>query len=743
MTLRIQPEQQEQKQSCPAAFNVYANEGNTSHNLSHDTPRFDIPRRGHVLTSVAETYGSPIREAVAILSGSLARNLSCANYFTTLFGSSFRQPQPETSRGSAEMASWAVVSMWLSAVASGALSGKTTLKEAEAWFFGPEQSVRLTSLPSNQAIRKAERKLRIHQDPTAYLQLFPYILDPHGPGSRLSVMRNPETRETQIRKREKGVFYTPADVAEYMVTSCVESIDIKEFSSPPTVFDPACGTGVFLRATLKELRRCYPERSAMQIASKCLFGVDIDPWPLNATAFLLLTDIWNDEKEKGKTPSALWRKLHRNFVCFDALCIDPAVADTNSHVIPQLDFKFEAGGRTTRHKDRVKISQLFPALNEGPDVIIGNPPYADLGNRDDYPALVSTFKTLSVKSHQNAEIYLAFLEQMVRLTRNDNCVGAMVLPLSLASNVGPQFTEARKLIEESPGRWRFAFFDRQPHALFGEDVKTRNTIVVWSRSKSDNNATVATGPLQKWRGESRAEMFKALQFTEIKCGIQSGIPKINGDHQAKALSVLGNRLSYLEQAVLKIGRTKLIDASKADDNTIFVGPTAYNFLNVFLKPPSSLLSSSQMLSEHSLFSISCASKDDALAVFSILSSNLAYWWWRSYDDGFHVSRRFIATLPFGPEALQGDVFKKLSSSGFELWSKIRNAPVLSNNRGRISLAYKPDNPCGIRRNADQALVILAGLDRVFIDELQHFSTHTAKATFRYQAAEQSKKREVA
>ena len=168
----------------------------------------------------------------------------------------------------------------------------------------------------------------------------------------------------------------------------------------------------------------------------------------------------------------------------------------------------------------------------------------------------------------------------------------------------------------------------------------------------------------------------------------------------------------------------------ASRSTVFVGPPAYNFLNVFLKPPRSLLSSGQKLSEHPLFAITCASRDDALAVFAVLTSHLAYWWWHSHGDGFHVSRRFIATLPFGLELLMGNTGARLAGSGAELWSQIRSNPIISLNRGRISLAYTPNGHNNIRSQADRALADLAGLEDVFVDELQQFTAHTVAATLR-------------
>ena len=643
------------------------------------------------------------------------------------------EPRGPSVRPVAEMAAWALVAMRTCAIASRAGSATVSLTDAERWFLGPEaESPGLTDLVSKPVLARAEALLASKADPTAYRELLPYLLDPDGPGDRLTVRRTPKAKDTRDRRRAHGVFYTPADVAEAMVEECLKAVDARENASSPTVFDPACGTGVFLRAALKELRRCRPGIPAATIASDALFGTDTDPWAVDAAAFVLLTDVWGEEQASKGTPVALWRHLRRNLACIDALCIDPGVIDYGpaaggDFASPGADVA-ERGAEARR--GRIPLPRLLPTLLRAPRVIVGNPPYAIVGQRDDYPALQGVFKAFARTPQRSAQICLAFLEQMVRLACKDSCAGALVLPLSLACNVGVQFSTARRLIGQTAGYWRFAFFDREPHALFGEGVKTRNAVVFWRRTSSDRRTMIATGPLRKWRGDSRAAMLKSLRFTEIDCDIGEGIPKIDGLRQAKALKTLCERWPRLEQAVHGIRRVSLADAPSDDDRTVFVGSTAYNFLNIFLRPPSSVLTAGPELSENPLFAIKCASRHDALAVFSTLSSRLAYWWWHAHGDGFHVSKRFIGSLPFGVELVTGEAGARLAATGEELWPKLRAHPIITANRGRTSLAYTPNGHDRLRRQADRVLADLGRLESAFVDELQEFTAHTVAATLR-------------
>ena len=668
-----------------------------------------------VLTTAAQTYGQSVREAVRVLSGALKQK-RLYDLRGTLLPSYHFQSGLTSVRPDAEVAAWDLVSMWLTGVATNNLLTKATLREAEEWFLAKDKPQKLTDLLSVGEISEAQRALPSGVNTEVCHELLPYIFDPHGPGSRLSVKRDPRTRAARVRKRAEGVFYTPADVAEYMVSGCLDSLDN---DSTPTVYDPACGTGVFLRAALRELRRRYRERSIFSIASECLFGTDIAPWPLDAAAFVLLADILVSESELQESPGELWSRLRLNLGCIDALLVEPVDASVGSSGTPHND------------ASRVSLSKLFPALKEEPMVIVGNPPYADLGDPPYAGELVRLFKTLGVKPRPTAEIYVAFVEQMIRLANRERCAGSVVLPLSIASNVGRQFVAARQLIQETAGEWRFAFFDREPQALFGEDVKTRNAIIFWNRNSSATNPAIASGPLRRWRGESRAAMFDSIGFTRIPGDIQEGIPKIEGNAQVSALETLNGRCSRLEQAVHGIKRINLVETPGAGDNVVFVGSTAYNFLNVFLRPPQSIFENGLQLSENQLYAIQCATSEDASAVFGILTSHLAYWWWHAHGDGFHVLRRFLADFPFGKDVLGDQRIDLLFRNGSALWLAMNPNPTMSLNRGRTSLAYNPSWYTDMRRSADQVLIDVAGLDENLVDELQRFTEQTIAAKPRY------------
>ncbi len=600
----------------------------------------------------------------------------------------------------AETATWTLVAAWAVAVALRSLRPCASLLEAEEWFGTVGTDASVCRLLPDKAQREAQALVR-GSDPEALAQLLPYVLDPHGPGSRLSVMQRPETREARARKRAEGVFYTPADVADYMAGLVLLGMS---WPKPPVLLDLACGTGVFLRAALKRLAAVVPGADVAALALTSLHGVDIDLTALNGAAFTLLHDCGGGATA-SVPPVELWRSLRANLLRADALSLDPGRAARSGSI------RKEGSARRSLLGDRL------PALAGGADVVVGNPPYADVGQRDDFATLARVFETIAAIPTPKADLYPVFVEQMIRLSA-PAAAGSLVLPLSIACNGGPQFVALRRLVARTSGTWRFAFFDRQPHALFGEDVKTRNAIVAWERKPEGVGTQILTGPLRKWRAQARAAMFERISFTPLSVPVASGIPKISGLVQAEALLSLSGRAMTLAGAVQGFGRRAPVAFGRGRP-TVFVGATAYNFLNVCREVTTATPNGLTPTSHHP-HALDCVSERDARAVLALLASGTAFWWWHVHDDGFHVSRSTLEQLPVGIDILTGSTADELAEIGADIWASARKAFVISNNGGKASFAFPPSSYAAARTAADRVLRRALGLPPAFEAELNHF-----------------------
>lgn len=701
-------------------------------NPTHKRVNLAVPGKGYALSTAAEAYGSPLRVAATVLRAA-APTRAAEAVWHKVYAKRLMDPGAPTSRLPTELAAWMVVAAWTVGVATGRVRKNATLLEAESWFLGGVAKTGFAALVADAPRLDAERALHEVAEPQALLDLLPYIFDPHGEGSRMSVMLRPETAETRARKRAEGVFYTPADVAGFMAAGIIRRL--ADDSIPLTVFDPACGSGVFLRAVLSELRRRSPATDAFDLACSSLYGTDIDPWAVNAAAFVVLADCMDDVQARGIAPVAAWHALRLNLAHVNALRLDPGRAVPHDDperiarlscrtmlkagTLPDLTEKYAPAGA-------LEFQNVFPELAEGPRVVIGNPPYANIGAGNDLLSLSKRFETFQAAPRPTSDMFPLFVEQMTRLTAPNAHGGAMVLPLSTACNTGRQFLCLRRLLARTAGHWRFAFFDREPHALFGEDVKTRNAIVLWTRQGCESDVRISTGPLRKWRGEDRARMLETVSFTPISNDIRAGIPKIEGALQADALARLLAVRHTLLHAVTYFGRATLSDTLRADTSTVFVAATAYNFLSVFLRPDSATVHGAECLTENPMLALACPSREAALQVFAVLSSKFAFWWWHAHGDGFHVSKHLIETVPIG-KAFRSPAFAaELTRLGQAQWEAVSTSPIVSRNRGRTSLGFSAASSPW-REAIDALLVEALGLPPEFAVELQHFCERVTNA----------------
>ena len=691
-----------------------------------------VPRKGYVLSTAAELYGAPLRFAAAVL-GKAAPRKAAGDTWHRLYARRRIEPEEAQSRTPTELVAWMVIGAWTVGIATGCLPKKATLHEAETWFLGDIAEAGFIALVANEARLEAEGALHEIADRKALHDLLPYILDPHGEGSRMSVMLRPATATVRALKRAEGVFYTPADVAGFMAAGIVRCL--ADDATPLTVFDPACGSGVFLRAVLSELRRRSPGADEFDLACSCLYGTDIDPWAVNAAAFVVLADCFGAVKARGIAPVTAWHALRLNIAHVNALRLDPGkpVPHDYPERVARLACRaaLKAGklpsvGGNTASQASLEFHIVFPELAEGARIVIGNPPYANVGVGNDLLSLSNRFETFQAAPKPTSDIYPLFVEQMTRLTAPNAHGGAMVLPLSIACNTGRQFLALRQLLARISGHWRFAFFDREPHALFGEDVKTRNAIVMWTRQGCESDVRISTGPLRKWRSDDRARMLKYISFTSIETDIRLGIPKIEGPLQAAALSRLLTEQHTLLHAVTYFGRTTLGDAMRSDPSTVFIASTAYNFLSVFLRPKPFARHGSEELTENPMLALTCSSRESALQVFALLSSKLAFWWWHSHGDGFHVSKHVIETMPVGEAFRDAATVAELTSLGESLWKGVSASPVISRNRGRTSLGFSAAT-FPQRKRIDELLIEMLGLAPDFADELERFCENVTKA----------------
>ncbi|QOJ14019.1 MAG: hypothetical protein HRU75_04930 [Planctomycetia bacterium] len=697
--------------------------------------RLSIPGPGSTVSLATEERASFVRQAVAVVEAALKDHGRVQEAWESLLGG--RSPNGTLANGTPawSLAAWGLVAIRLVGRLQGSLERSATLRDAEKWFVGETEGVvSVADLIGEVADRKATKWLeRIAHDDDLH-DLLPYVLDAHGPGSRASVLKDPGTRRARDAKRAGGVFYTPADVAEYIAATAIQNHG--GHAESLRYLDPACGTGVFLKAVLHCVgagRDAPLDRLAF--AEQCLFGFDVDPLAVQSACFVMLGEILS----ANGTPASAWGSWHSlrlNIVVADALTIEcqPSGAAQDqaraglrerlrSEYVPPCRDARKSGAAHGLFGRAHFVADVLPEIADGADVVLGNPPYAAIGARDDASSLETRFASFS--GHGKGDLFPLFVEMMWRLARPGRSAAGMVVPLSLAFHGGSQMRACRRAIGQSGGCWRFAFFDREPHALFGEDVKTRNTIILRAE-RSDypergRPAVIETGPLRKWTSRTRGSLFGSIDFTRLEDGsIGEGIPKLCGQDAAHAFATLERSPHRLRSIWVSASACFPADACIGEGAPrVFVAGTAYNFLNVF-RPHESLPAPKAPWSESRLHCFEFADEATASMAMAILASRATFWLWHVLGDGFHVSRSFLEELPFSLATFSAAERDSLGTLGSEFWRAVQRCQIVSVNGGRQTVAYRPHGCERIRDRIDGILLSAAGIESGFADRLREF-----------------------
>jgi hypothetical protein len=340
----------------------------------------------------------------------------------------------------------------------------------------------------------------------------------------------------------------------------------------------------------------------------------------------------------------------------------------------------------------------------GFDVIVGNPPYADVPRWLSRAYLTQNYSTALAAWSRDEDVYALIVERSLSLLSSTGTFG-MVLPLSVSFSTKQTFIRLRRALSHEYGTWWFSHFDRIPSALFGNDVRTRCTISLLARpAAGEVPKNVYVTRLMRWTNEEREELFDRLRYSRIKVIEELSIPKLGSDLQAEAYAAMRAASAPLAEVLTRsFSFTSL--ASSAPDfppNSVFVGGTAYNWFPVWRSIPPTTDASGRTTLPARTAGFGFSSDDEADVVFALLASSLGYWRWAVAGDGFNLKKWLLQRFPLSPKALTDASRGQLATLGRELRIELETHYVFKDNRGRIGNWHLPS--CGPQlRDIDDAL----------------------------------------
>lgn len=701
--------------------------------------RLSVPQAGRTIGFSVKTWSNPLLSTFhSMVKKAEEKGLQteiAKRYKDTFFpiikagdGFSFHPQQ------AVKFASSALLSIWMLSRLAHKNEKMLSLTDAENWFLegAPKSVPGVSSIEGWLSENELEQLIPLSYEED-FIDLLPYILEifEYTDKSQTSLdnfIEKGKRTNNHLLKRKSGIFYTPYDVTDFMskeIMNSWEQINGQNYDDFYCL-DPACGTGVFLLAMLKEIKSSYSRDSCkiLNTAVRCFYGMDISPQAIQSCTFVILSECLKDIFNNQISLWRAWQAIRGNFAVIDSTKIN-GVGNQEIHnsrrqrinirqalLNPNQEDMFQHFEyQKIKNKNYPSLSDIFEEISQGFSVLISNPPYSKISKKKHDNVFVS---------NGSGNSYTLFVEMMWRFTQPDNSLSGMIVPLSIAYHSGKAYKALRDNIKNINGEWTFHFFDRTPDSLFGDDVKTRNTIMFFKRDKYSIN-TIKSSQLQRWNSRNRSSLFKKLEIQSIRSiPIRDFIPKIGTEEEF----VVYQSLSSFQNQIIALGEnfsiTKLSTCCEKEKRCLFYYNTAYNWLPIFRSIPT--LSNSPI--PKSLKALLFKNENGAKFFFVTASSRLAYWLWRVEGDGFHLNNSFLMRLPFNPVFFSEVDIKHLEDLADILWNKIQNYPIISNNSGKMTLNYCPYDCTDVIDEIDKIIINTYNINPAFLTFLKKFVVDT-------------------
>lgn len=466
-------------------------------------------------------------------------------------------------------------------------------------------------------------------------------------------------RNSNRKKKENGIYYTPLDVANFIVSQC---IDIAlSFSDKPSVLDCSCGSGIFLIQSLYYLEnRQNPDRhldTSMRILDRCIWGVDISPSAVDCCKAVLFQYYLDHYEEAAARLGEIWNIIDKSIFVGDATHLQ-GISDRN----PVFPLQF--------------------------DCMIGNPPYVTEG--------------------RESNMFIPFVDNMIAYSSNRSC-SALILPLSICYSQGGEFVRLRNKIQADDATWTFMNYDRSPDSLFGDQIKTRNTILF--RRDTESPTGIFTTNLQRWTSTNRIHLFTNYTLCNISgMSISKYVPKISSGIE----KVCYERISSGNSNVYS-----LFERSNSD-YPLIVNGTAYNWLCAYDHIPPSVDENEKpyMSGTTRIYHLpDCESRDFCIAM---LCNRIAYWFWSVIGDGFHFNASFLSDFRVGKDTFTKSQYSELCRLGREYSKQAKKHPTISNNAGKKIVNYSHWEAMDTVRKIENLIVEALDLPNGFASHIEQW-----------------------
>lgn len=337
-------------------------------------------------------------------------------------------------------------------------------------------------------------------------------------------------------------------------------------------------------------------------------------------------------------------------VKFDAVDLNRAALDFVAGQICDLERKFDVEFKEV-NLDHADFLEWVQSRRFVEAVFVGNPPFVT-----------------NERGSRWKNLYADFVDSM--LAYGNGAGIGLILPVSVCFS--RDFVDLRRMIRDSSLPMSASSYDNMPDYLFkGGKPESGNTNKANSQRCTilnlggPRNGVVESSALLRWSTAERAAFLASTpEFYDCRgCDLDRQIPR----------PVDQSLTRYLEDA--SGSRTVRELMSKIGRGEFSVGAVARNFIGIREYDGRT----------SGVIPVRTNERETSLILLQVLTSRLFYKYWRSFGDGFHVTKDLIDRFPISKDLLRAceENFDKAANawSGREAYAKIKL------NSGRTVKSY--------------------------------------------------------